>query len=57
MGQTEAKFLRTQRLRRMVGFRYIDAISIFDFMGKADFNHFNANIQFTYESSNFFPPF
>ena len=34
MDQTETKFLRTQSLRPMVGFRYIDAISIFEFMGK-----------------------
>ena len=34
MDQTETKFLRTQSLRPMVGFRYIDAVSIFEFMGK-----------------------
>ena len=58
MDQIETKFLRTQNHQPMVWFRYINNIffiwthreeKLEEFM--ADFNAFNPNIQFTYESS------
>ena len=58
MDQIETKFLRTQSHQLMVWFRYIDDIFFIwthgegkpeDFM--ADFNAFNPNIQFKYESN------
>ena len=59
MDQIENRFLRAQSHQPMVWFRYIDDILFFiwthgeekieEFM--ADFNAFNLNIQFTYESS------
>ena len=58
MDQIETNFLRTQSHQPMVWFRYIDDIffiwthgeeKLEEFM--ADFNAFNPNIQFTYESS------
>ena len=58
MDQIETKFLRTQSHQPRVWFRYIEDIffiwthgeeKLEEFM--ADFNAFNPNIQFTYESS------
>ena len=58
MDQIETKFLRTQNHQPMVWFRYINNIFFIwihreekfeEFM--ADFNAFNPNIQFMYESS------
>ena len=54
MDQIETKFLRNQSHQPMIWFRYIDDIDdrrskLEEFM--ADFNAFNPNIQFTYESS------
>ena len=58
MNQIETKFLRTQSHQPMIWFRYIDDMfftwtpgeeKLKKFMG--DFNAFNPNIQFTYESS------
>ena len=58
MDQIETKFLRTQSHQPMIWFKYIDDIffvwthgeeKLEEFM--ADFNAFNPNIQFTYESS------
>ena len=58
MDQIETKFLRTQSHQPMVWFRYIDDICFIWTHGEekleeymADFNAFNPNIQFTYESS------
>ena len=58
MDQIETKFLRIQSHQPMIWFKYIDDIffvwthgeeKLEEFM--ADFNAFNPNIQFTYESS------
>ena len=58
MDQIETNFLRTQSHQPMVWFRYIDDIFFIWTHGEekpeefmADFNAFNLNIQFTYESS------
>ena len=58
MDQTGTKFLRTQSHQPMEWFRYIDDIFFIWTHGQekpeefmADFNAFNPNIQFTYESS------
>ena len=58
MDQIKAKLLRTQILQPMVWFRYIDDIFFIWTRGEeklkefiADFNAFNPNIQFTFESS------
>ena len=64
MDQIETKFLRIQSHQPIVWLRYVDNIFLFDNMGKknlkefmADFNAFNPNIQFTYESSKKVLPF
>ena len=58
MDQIEAKLLSTQILQPMVWFKYIDDIFFIWTRGEeklkefiADFNAFNPNIQFTFESS------
>ena len=58
MDQIQTKFLRTQSHQPMVWFRYIDDICFIWTHGEEkleefmeDFNAFNPNIQFTYESS------
>ena len=64
MDQIETTFLRTQSHQPMVCFRYIDDIFFVWAHGKekpeefmADFNAFNPNIQFTYDSSKKVLPF
>ena len=64
MDQIETKFLRTQNHESMVWFRFIDDIFFIWTHGEeklkeyiADFNAFNPNIQFTYESSKKVLPF